>query len=113
MHFEDERDADEAIRALNGAEWGRQNRRLRVEFAKNDANVRAREAARRSAADPNTTLFVAGFDARSTREADLEKSFEPFGRLKVRIDWLGNKVQQPFYIFTFYTLALRHHWHIF
>lgn len=83
MHFDDETDASEAIRKLDGREWGRLGRRLRVEFAKNDANVRAREAARRKAADPNTTLFVAGFD-RTIRETDLEKAFEGFGRLKVR-----------------------------
>lgn len=56
-------------------------RRLRVEFAKNDANVRAREADRRSTAEPNNTLFVAGFDPRATRSRDLERAFEGFGTL--------------------------------
>jgi hypothetical protein len=64
-------------------DWGRQGRRLRVEFAKNDANVRKREEARRAAAEPNKTLFVAGFDPRTTRSSDVEKAFDGYGRLKV------------------------------
>jgi hypothetical protein len=83
VYYDDERDAEECIRRLDGREWGRLGRRLRVEFAKNDANVRAREAKRRSGADPNNTLFVAGFDPRGTRAEELEKVFEEFGRLKV------------------------------
>ena len=83
MHFENERDASDAIHAMDSREWGPRGRKLRVEFAKNDANVRARETARRDAADPNTTLFVAGFDPRATRTKDLEKAFEGFGRMKV------------------------------
>lgn len=31
---------------------------------------------------PATTLFVVNFDADRTRERDLEKHFEPYGRLK-------------------------------
>ena len=64
-------------------EWGRLRRRLRVEFARNDANVRDREKARRAAAEPSRTLFVAGFDPRSIRTRDIEKAFEPYGRLAV------------------------------
>ena len=64
-------------------EWGRMRRRLRVEFAKNDANVREREKARRAAADPNRTLFVAGFDPRGVRTRDIEQAFEAYGRLVV------------------------------
>ena len=58
-------------------------RRLRVEFAKNDHNVRKREESRRMSAAPNTTLFVAGFDPRTIRTRDVERAFEPYGRLKV------------------------------
>ncbi|KAI3431467.1 hypothetical protein D9Q98_004519 [Chlorella vulgaris] len=81
VHYQDKRDAEDAIHALDGKEWGRLRRRLRVEFAKNDANVREREKARRNSAEPNRTLFVAGFDPRGVRTRDLEKAFEEFGRL--------------------------------
>lgn len=50
----------------------------------NDANVRAREEQRRKTAEPNKTLFVAGFEPRSTRPRDVERAFEAFGRLRVR-----------------------------
>lgn len=39
--------------------------------------------ARRSTAEPNRTLFVAGFDPRSIRTRDIERAFEEFGRLVV------------------------------
>ncbi|KAL4429013.1 hypothetical protein ABPG77_006052 [Micractinium sp. CCAP 211/92] len=81
VHYRDKRDAEDAIHALDGREWGRLRRRLRVEFARNDANVRDREKARKASAEPNRTLFVAGFDPRSIRTRDIEKAFEEFGRL--------------------------------
>lgn len=34
---------------------------------------------------PNNTLFVVNFDARTTREKDLEYHFEPYGRI-VRVN---------------------------
>jgi hypothetical protein len=84
-------------------EWGRQGRRLRVEFAKNDANVRAREGARRAAAEPNKTLFVAGFDPRTTRTRDVEKAFEGFGRLKVSAcPATKTSVQRAVFFFIFF-----------
>lgn len=60
-------------------------RRLRAEFSKTDVNVKVREERRREAAIPNTTLFVAGFDPRTIRTRDLERAFEPFGRVKVKL----------------------------
>ncbi|PRW39211.1 serine arginine-rich splicing factor RS40-like isoform X1 isoform A [Chlorella sorokiniana] len=81
VYYKDKRDAEDCIHALDGREWGRLRRRLRVEFAKNDANVRERERSRRSGAEPNRTLFVAGFDPRSIRTRDIERAFEEFGRL--------------------------------
>ncbi|GAB4814071.1 hypothetical protein N2152v2_001117 [Parachlorella kessleri] len=82
VHFDDKRDAEDFIRAMDGREWGRLRRRLRVEFAKNDANVRTREETRRKNAEPNKTLFVAGFDPRGTRSRDIERAFEAFGRMR-------------------------------
>jgi RNA recognition motif-containing protein len=46
--------------------------------------VREREKARRLSAEPNRTLFVAGFDPRTIRTRDVERAFEEFGRLVVR-----------------------------
>ncbi|KAL6784039.1 SRS10 [Auxenochlorella protothecoides x Auxenochlorella symbiontica] len=82
VHYEDIRDAEDAIKDLDGREWGRMRRRLRAEFSKTDVNVKVREERRREAAIPNTTLFVAGFDPRTIRTRDLERAFEPFGRVK-------------------------------
>ena len=84
MHYEDKRDAEEAIRALHDREWGTQGRRLKVEYAKDDARVRERQAERRAEAVPNETLFVAGFDPRNVTVEMLKISFEGFGSLKVR-----------------------------
>ncbi|PSC71904.1 serine arginine-rich splicing factor RS31-like isoform X1 [Micractinium conductrix] len=81
VHYKNKRDAEDAIHALDGREWGDRRRRLRVEFARNDANVRDREKARRDAANPSKTLFVAGFDPRTIRTRDIEKAFEEFGRI--------------------------------
>lgn len=39
--------------------------------------------ARRDAANPSKTLFVAGFDPRTIRTRDIEKAFEEFGRIVV------------------------------
>jgi RNA recognition motif-containing protein len=84
VHYEDKRDAEEAIRALDNREWGSQGRRLKVEYAKDDAKVRTEQAKRRAEAVPNETLFVAGFDARKITTEMLERAFEGFGKLKVR-----------------------------
>ncbi|KAL4520850.1 hypothetical protein Ndes2526B_g00039 [Nannochloris sp. 'desiccata'] len=82
VHYEDKRDAEEAIRGLDNREWGSQQRRLKVEYAKDDAKVRTEQAKRRADAVPNETLFVAGFDPRNVTTERLEKSFEGFGKLK-------------------------------
>ena len=47
-----------------------------------DGEVRRREDLRRRQTKPTTTLFVVNFDADKTRERDLEKHFEPFGKLR-------------------------------
>ncbi len=82
MHYEDKRDAEEAIRDLDNREWGTQQRRLKVEFAKDDQTVREKQAKRRAEAAPNETLFVAGFDPRNITSSMLEKAFDGFGKLK-------------------------------
>ncbi|KAG6546210.1 hypothetical protein Mapa_012248 [Marchantia paleacea] len=82
--MEDERDAEDAIRALDNTEFGRQRRRLCVEWAKQgDGAIRRREDARRSITKqrPTKTLFVVNFDPIHTRVRDLERHFEPYGKL--------------------------------
>eukprot|EP00245_Coleochaete_scutata_P006785 TRINITY_DN2156_c0_g1_i1.p1 TRINITY_DN2156_c0_g1~~TRINITY_DN2156_c0_g1_i1.p1 ORF type:complete len:181 (-),score=26.58 TRINITY_DN2156_c0_g1_i1:874-1416(-) len=79
----DERDANDAIRALDRMEFGRQRRRLCVEWSKGDGAIKRREDARRSLtkARPSKTLFVVNFDPVATRVRDIERHFEPYGKL--------------------------------
>eukprot|EP00249_Psilotum_nudum_P012579 c23864_g1_i1 orf=1438-2013(+) len=82
--MDDERDAEDAIRALHDSEFGRQRRRLCVEWAKQvDGTMRRREESRRSPTNlkPAKTLFVINFDPMNTRVRDLEHHFEPYGKL--------------------------------
>lgn len=81
MYMKDKRDADDAIKALNRKEFGYKRRRLRVEWAKADGSIKAREDMRRKSARPSDTLFVVNFDVHRTREQDIEYHFEPYGRL--------------------------------
>ncbi|EOA13679.1 hypothetical protein CARUB_v10026751mg [Capsella rubella] len=89
VYMEDERDAEDAIRALDRYEFGRTGRRLRVEWTKNDRGAAGRPGgSRRSSSGmrPSKTLFVINFDAQSTRTRDLERHFEPYGKIvNVRI----------------------------
>ncbi|CAJ2630088.1 serine/arginine-rich splicing factor RS40 isoform X2 [Trifolium pratense] len=87
--MEDERDADAAIRALDRIEFGRKGRRLRVEWTKGERGIRRpAERPKRSSANvrPSKTLFVINFDTYQTRTRDLERHFEPYGKIvSVRI----------------------------
>jgi len=87
--MEDERDAEDAIRALDKTEFGRQRRRLTVEWTKHaERGLRRSEDGRRSVTGlkPTKTLFVINFDPYDTRARDLERHFEPYGKvLNVRI----------------------------
>eukprot|EP00197_Chlamydomonas_leiostraca_P005404 CAMPEP_0202862442 /NCGR_PEP_ID=MMETSP1391-20130828/3482_1 /ASSEMBLY_ACC=CAM_ASM_000867 /TAXON_ID=1034604 /ORGANISM="Chlamydomonas leiostraca, Strain SAG 11-49" /LENGTH=260 /DNA_ID=CAMNT_0049541981 /DNA_START=18 /DNA_END=801 /DNA_ORIENTATION=+ len=75
-YYAREEDGDYAIRKLDGTEWGYKRRKLRLEWAKQ------RDAERKRETRPNTTLFVVNFDTVRTRTSDVERAFEPFGRLK-------------------------------
>jgi len=75
VYMKDRRDAEDAIRRLDGREFGGKRRILRVEFAK------AKTESRRRASTPSNTLFVVNFDSRTTRERDLEDHFEKYGHL--------------------------------
>eukprot|EP00850_Spirogloea_muscicola_P021935 SM000268S09751 [mRNA] locus=s268:81452:83697:- [translate_table: standard] len=84
VYMEDDRDAEDAIRALDRSEFGRQRRRLCVEWAKqSDSAIKRREEERRrmTKAQPSKTLFVVNFDPINTRVRDLERIFERFGKL--------------------------------
>ncbi|KAJ7970010.1 putative Arginine/serine-rich splicing factor [Quillaja saponaria] len=86
--MEDERDAEDAIRALDRIEFGRKGRRLRVEWTKHERGIRRPGDSRRSSANsrPSKTLFVINFDPYHTRTRDLERHFEPYGKIvNVRI----------------------------
>ncbi|KAK9832133.1 hypothetical protein WJX74_000259 [Apatococcus lobatus] len=81
VYMKDDRDAEDAIRALDRREFGYRRRRLRVEWAKGDGDVKRREDLRRRQTKPTTTLFVVNFDVENTVERDLERHFEQFGKL--------------------------------
>ncbi|KAI5647297.1 hypothetical protein M9H77_33302 [Catharanthus roseus] len=89
VYMEDERDAEDAIRRLDRIEFGRKGRRLRVEWTKQERGGRRQASPRRSSAAstrPSKTLFVINFDPINTRPKDIERHFDPYGRiLNVRI----------------------------
>ncbi|XP_021283211.1 serine/arginine-rich splicing factor RS40 isoform X1 [Herrania umbratica] len=89
IYMEDERDAEDAIRALDRTEFGRKGRRLRVEWTKQERGIRRPGGgSRRSSANtrPSKTLFVINFDPYHTRTRDLERHFESYGKIvSVRI----------------------------
>ncbi|KAL8196668.1 hypothetical protein R6Q57_021270 [Mikania cordata] len=89
IYMEDERDAEDAIRALDRYEFGRKGRRLRVEWTKQERNVRQPVSSRRSSSSnsrPSKTLFVINFDPYNTRTRDLERHFDHYGKiLNIRI----------------------------
>ncbi|KAG0460706.1 hypothetical protein HPP92_021003 [Vanilla planifolia] len=86
VYYEDERDAEDAIRALDNAPFGYSKRRLSVEWSRGDRG-RYRDDSRGMAnARPTKTLFVINFDPLTTRTRDIERHFEPYGKvLNVRI----------------------------
>ncbi|KAI0501755.1 hypothetical protein KFK09_016700 [Dendrobium nobile] len=86
VYFEDERDAEDAIRSLDNAPFGHSKRRLSVEWSRGERG-RYRDSSRGMAnTRPTKTLFVINFDPHRTRTRDIEKHFEPFGKvLNVRI----------------------------
>lgn len=87
IYMDDERDAEDAIRALDRTEFGRHGRRLRVEWTKQDRGIRRPGGSRRSENNkPTKTLFVINFDPINTRTRDLERHFDPYGKiLNIRI----------------------------
>ncbi|KAI3897730.1 hypothetical protein MKW92_043857 [Papaver armeniacum] len=86
VYFDNERDAEDAIRSLDNTPFGYSKRRLSVEWSRGERGNR-RDASRPVAKQrPTKTLFVINFDPVDTRIRDIEKHFEPYGKvLHVRI----------------------------
>ncbi|XP_060203543.1 serine/arginine-rich splicing factor RS31 isoform X1 [Lycium barbarum] len=87
VYMDDERDAEDAIQALDRVEFGRKGRRLRVEWSKEERS-RKPEGSRKSSSSfrVSKTLFVINFDPHNTRTRDLERHFDPHGKiLNIRI----------------------------
>ncbi|XP_008806952.2 serine/arginine-rich splicing factor RS31-like isoform X1 [Phoenix dactylifera] len=86
VYFEDERDAEDAIRGLDDIPFGYSRRRLSVEWSRQ--GERGPRHGSRSMANirPTKTLFVINFDPIRTRVRDVERHFEPYGKiLNIRI----------------------------
>ncbi|KAL9252384.1 Serine/arginine-rich splicing factor RS40-like protein [Drosera capensis] len=86
VYMEDERDADVAIRKLDRVEFGRKGRCLRVEWTKQERDSRrpgGGSGSRKPAANtrPSRTLFVINFDPLRTKERDLQRHFDPYGKV--------------------------------
>ncbi|KAG2241996.1 hypothetical protein Bca52824_096163, partial [Brassica carinata] len=80
----DERDAEDAIRGIDNIPFGYEKRKLSVEWAKGERGKPHGKAA--SNQRPTKTLFVINFDPIRTKERDIERHFEPYGKvLNVRI----------------------------
>ncbi|KAA8516202.1 hypothetical protein F0562_019381 [Nyssa sinensis] len=86
VYFEDEHNAEDAIRGLDNRAFGHDRRSLSVEWARGERG-RHRDGSRSMANQrPTKTLFVINFDPIRTRVQDIERHFEPYGRvLHVRI----------------------------
>ncbi|XP_020882709.1 serine/arginine-rich splicing factor RS31A isoform X1 [Arabidopsis lyrata subsp. lyrata] len=85
VYFEDERDAEDAIRGTDNTTFGYERRKLSVEWAKGERG-KPRDGKAASNQRPTKTLFVINFDPIRTRERDMERHFEPYGKvLNVRI----------------------------
>ncbi|XP_077234450.1 serine/arginine-rich splicing factor RS31-like isoform X2 [Tasmannia lanceolata] len=88
VYFDDERDAEDAIRGLDDIPFGYSKRRLSVEWARQgERGPRHRDGSKAVAnMRPTKTLFVINFDPIHTRIRDIERHFEPYGKvLHVRI----------------------------
>ncbi|KAK9749319.1 hypothetical protein RND81_02G117700 [Saponaria officinalis] len=83
VYMEDERDAEDAVRKLDRVEFGRKGRRLRVEWTKQERDSRRPGGGKKPVSNerPSRTLFVINFDPIDTKSKDLERHFEPYGKI--------------------------------
>ncbi|XP_008233099.1 PREDICTED: serine/arginine-rich splicing factor RS31 [Prunus mume] len=86
VYFEDERDAEDAIQNLDNKPFGYDRRRLSVEWAKGERGRHHDGSKSVANQRPTKTLFVINFDPLRTKVRDIERHFEPYGKvLHVRI----------------------------
>ncbi|KAF6136213.1 hypothetical protein GIB67_001622 [Kingdonia uniflora] len=88
VYFDDEREAEDAIRSLDNVPFGYNKRKLSVEWARQgERNLRHHEGSKSMAnRRPTKTLFVINFDPINTRTRDIERHFEIYGKIEhVRI----------------------------
>lgn len=84
VYFKDERDARDAIDGLSDKPFGNAGRILTVEWARGRRG--RHHGGSGSNQRPTKTLFVINFDPIHTREHDVERHFEHYGKvLNVRI----------------------------
>ena len=64
-------------------EFGRKGRHLRVEWTKQERDSRRSGGGKKPVANerPSKTLFVINFDPIYTRSKDLERHFDPYGKI--------------------------------
>ncbi|KAK7258474.1 hypothetical protein RIF29_24053 [Crotalaria pallida] len=79
VYYEDERDAEDAIRALDSFPFGYEKRKLSVEWARGERGRHPNGS--RANQRPTRTLFVINFDPIATRVRDIERHFEPYGKI--------------------------------
>uniref|UniRef100_A0A7N0RAX6 RRM domain-containing protein n=1 Tax=Kalanchoe fedtschenkoi TaxID=63787 RepID=A0A7N0RAX6_KALFE len=86
VYFEDERDAEDAIRGLDQMPFGYDRRRLSVEWARGERGNHRDGSKSVTNQRPTKTLFVINFDPVRTGVRDIERHFELYGKiLNVRI----------------------------
>ncbi|XP_039004168.1 serine/arginine-rich splicing factor RS31-like [Hibiscus syriacus] len=86
VYFEEERDAEDAIRGLDNITFGYNRRRLSVEWAKGEHGQHRDGSRSVTNQRPTKTLFVINFDPIRTRDRDILRHFEPYGKvIHVRI----------------------------
>ncbi|GMI98969.1 arginine/serine-rich splicing factor 31 [Hibiscus trionum] len=81
VYFEEERDAEDAIRGLDNIPFGYDRRRLSVEWAKGERGRHRDDSRSVPNQRPTKTLFVINFDPIRTRERDVLRHFEPYGKV--------------------------------
>ncbi|KQK24009.1 serine/arginine-rich splicing factor RS31 [Brachypodium distachyon] len=81
IYFEDERDAEDAIKRLANADFGYNRRRLSVEWSRQVEPVPKNRDRPTGDAKPTRTLFVINFDPLRTKIQDIERHFEPYGKI--------------------------------
>ncbi|XP_062209615.1 serine/arginine-rich splicing factor RS31-like isoform X2 [Phragmites australis] len=81
IYFEDERDAEDAIRRLDNVAFGYNRRRLSVEWSRQVEPVPRSRDRPTGDVKPTRTLFVINFDPIRTKDRDIERHFEPYGKI--------------------------------